>query len=216
MYYCNERLTDFKHYMHNTTNLQTKLDAKPITDSEKQTILDILHRSFIDNKSVNYTVKQDAKRSSRIYKLLEYSLFQGENYGKIYLSKDQTACAIVLFPSKKKTTIKGIAWDLNLVLKCIGIRNVFKVLKREAQLKKQHPSFPFLHLWYVGVSPENQGKGLGTKLVQEIIEDAQNLNLPIFLETSTERNFPFYEKLGFQQFAEIDQMNSKLRMYLKN
>ena len=202
--------------MYNTTNLQSTPDNKPITFSEKQTILDILYRSFTDNKSINYTVKQDSKRSSRIQKLLEYSLFQGENYGKIYLSNDHTACAIVLFPSKKKTSLKGIVWDLKLVLKCIGIENVFKVLKRETQLKKQHPSFPFLHLWYVGVSPENQGKGLGTKLIQEIIEDAQNLNLPIFLETSTERNFPFYEKLGFQQFAKVNLINYKLRMYLKS
>lgn len=183
---------------------------------EKHIVVDILRKSFRDNASVNFVVKQDRKRESRIRKLMEYSYFQGEHFGKIYLSKDQNACAIVLIPSKKKTTLKSILWDLKLVFGCIGIFRVPKVLKRQREIRKQHPGIPFLHLWYIGVNPSFQGQARGTELMARIIHDAKELNLPICLETSTPRNFPFYEKLGFRLIAEMSQLGYPLHMYLKD
>lgn len=183
---------------------------------ERQLIIEILQQSFRDNKSVNFVVKQDEKRVARIRKLMEYSYFQGERFGKIYLSEDQKACAIVLIPSKKKTSLKGILWDLKLVVQCIGIRNVSNVLKRESEIKKHQPDVPFLHLWYIGVTPACQGQGHGTLLMQQILQDARKMSLPVYLETSMERNFPFYEKLGFEPISSLDHLGYPLKMYLKN
>lgn len=62
---------------------------------------------------------------------------------------------------------------------------------------------PFRYLWFIGVNPELQGKGLGSALFQEI--EAQNkTQLPTYLETSTETNLPFYQKLGFEVYREVD------------
>nr|WP_294858661.1 GNAT family N-acetyltransferase [uncultured Fluviicola sp.] len=185
-------------------------------DIKKQIVTDILHKSFMENKSVNFVVKQDKKKETRIKKLMEYSYFQGEKWGKIYLSEDNNSCAIILIPSKKKTTLKSIAWDLKLVFGCMGIVNVSKVLKREREIKKHHPDFPFLHLWYIGVNPEFQGKGRGTFLMDEIMKDAVEMDLPIYLETSNHRNFPFYEKMGFKMISQLDHLGYPLKMYLKN
>lgn len=184
-------------------------------NTEKQIIVNILRKSFWDNKSVNFVVKQDNKREFRIKRLMEYSYFQGESFGKIYLSKDQNACAIVLIPSKKKTTLKAIIWDLKLVFGCMGLSKVSKVLKREGEIKKHHPDFPFLHLWYIGVNPEFQGQAKGTELMARIMHDAKELDLPIYLETSNPKNFPFYEKLGFTMISEMDNLGYPLKMYLK-
>jgi ribosomal protein S18 acetylase RimI-like enzyme len=183
--------------------------------NEKQIVIDILRKSFMDNKSVNFVVKQDNKREARIRKLMEYSYFKGLHFGEIYISKDQKACAIVLDSSRQKTTLKGIWWDLKLVFSCMGISNVKKVLKREGEIKKHHPDFPFLHLWYIGVDPSEQGKAKGTELMGRIIHDSRRFGLPIYLETSTERNFPFYEKLGFKVISEINTLGYPLKMYLK-
>lgn len=185
-----------------------------ITD-EKKVVIDILCKSFSENKSVKFVVKQDSKRELRTKKLMEYSYFHGKKFGRIYISKDEKACAIVLMPSQKKTSIKSILWDLKLVFGCMGISNVKKVLKREGEIKKHHPNFPFLHLWYIGVDPSFQGRAKGTEMMSQIIHDAKELNLPIYLETSTERNFPFYEKLGFKMISEINNLGYPLKMYLK-
>lgn len=187
-----------------------------MTSNQKNTVIEILQKSFNDNQSVNFVIKQDSKREKRLKKLMEYSVFQGVNFGEIYLTEDNQACAIVLDPKKKKTTLKSVLWDLKLVFGCMGVGNVSKVMKRESLIKKNHPNFDFLHLWYIGVNPDKQSKGLGTQLMKTIIEDAQLKGLPVYLETSTTRNFPFYENLGFERIAEMDSLGYPLKMYLKH
>ena len=182
---------------------------------EKKIVVDILSQSFLENRSVNFVVKQDKKRVDRIKTLMSYSYFMGKKNGKVYLSDDQKSCAIVLFPKSKKPDIASVLWDLKLVLKSIGLSGVSKVLKRESEIKKNHPDFPFIHLWYIGVSPHEQGKGLGRVLMNQIIRDSIQMNLPIYLETSTPRNFKFYEDLGFRLLNTIDDLGYSMKLYIK-
>lgn len=179
----------------------------------KETLNEILFESFYDNKSINFVVKQDDIKDKRFNLLLDYSIFMGKNFGKIYLTDDKKACAIILDPSKKKTNLKTIIWDIKLALKVIGVGNVVKVMSRERTLKKYHPKTPFIHLWYIGVRNEEQSKGLGSILLQQIINDFPDKD--IYLETSTERNFPFYKKHDFELVDDlIKDLGYHLHMYL--
>ena len=186
-----------------------------MTQSEKKKrVIDILFDSFYDNKSVNFVVKQDEKKDKRIRVLLNYSYDLGGKFGQVYLTEDNNVCAILVNPAKNKTTLKTILWDLKLVLKCIGLKNVLKVMKRESHIKKHHPKTDFTHLWYIGVCKKHQGLGLGTQLMKTIIADNENKDLPIYLETSMRQNFPFYENLGFENKGEIKDGDYVLRMYM--
>ena len=160
-------------------------------------------------------MKQDKKRIKRLRTLMEYSYFIAYNFGDVYLSEDQLTCALLIDKTKKKTTLKSVCWDLKLMFKCIGIFNLGKVLKREKLINQNHPNEDFIHLWYIGVKKSEQGKGLGTQLMYQIINDNSLKNKPIYLETSMEKNFPFYEKLGFKMISEIESVGYPLRMYFK-
>ncbi|MEX1193168.1 MAG: GNAT family N-acetyltransferase [Brumimicrobium sp.] len=187
-----------------------------MTKSDKQRIIEILAASFRENKSTNFVIKQDRKREARLRKLIEYSIFYGNNFGKIYLSGDRNSCAIVLDTEKKKTTFLSILWDLRLVFKCIGAKNIGKVLKRESLIKAHHPKDGFIHLWYIGVIPSEQGKGLGTKLINQVIANAKSEDKAIYLETSTERNFAYYKNLGFKETSSFDQLGYSIKMFTLN
>lgn len=184
-----------------------------MNQQNKERIIEILSDSFKDNKSTNFVLKQDKKTPKRLRNLIEYSLFYGENFGEVLLSEDRNSCTIILDTEKKKTTIKSTLWDLKLIFKCIGLGRVGSVLKRESLIKSHHPKEDFIHLWYIGVDPDQQGNGIGSKQLKEIIEMARSKGKAIYLETSTERNFPFYEKFGFEHVATIDQLGYSLRMY---
>ncbi len=185
------------------------------SEKDKLAVIDILCQSFKENKSVNFVVKQDHRKERRLRTLMEYSHYQGSRNGKVYLNEDKTACAIILNSTKKKTNLQDIYWDLKLVLNCIRPMRIFKVLKRESFIKQNHPTFAFVHLWYIGVLPGQQGKGIGGKLMNEILNEASKNNLPIYLETSTERNFKFYESLGFSLKNAFTDLGYKLHIYIK-
>lgn len=171
--------------------------------SDKSIILDILTRSFEDNKSVNYVVKQDRSRIHRIKRLMDYSFNMCIAFGEVWMDDDRQACALILFPDKKRSSFRTLIWDLKLALSVIGIGSVIAVLKREAMIKSNHPREPFAYLWFIGVNPQVQGKGVGSALMQGVIRECEQNKRPIYLETSMQRNLPFYEKLGFEIFSSL-------------
>lgn len=172
--------------------------------SEKELVVDILFQSFIDNKSINYIIKQDEKRASRIMGLLAYSFDICYLFGDVFLSDDKKGCALILMPDKKRTTVKSILLDVKLALSVIGLSNIKKAISRESAVNKMHPEEPIYYLWFIGVQPTQQGRGVGSNLLNEIIQEGQSKRRTICLETSTLKNIPWYEKHGFKTYREMD------------
>ncbi len=170
------------------------------TFNDKDLVVDILSQSFNENKSINFVVKQDKKRAQRVKTLMEYSFFTGMRSGAVYIDDTNLACAIFLH--EKKTTLSSVLWDLKLVFKVIGIKNVFNVLKREQEIAKNQPKSDFKHLWYLGVFPKSQGKGIGSKFLTDLLDFYKN-DL-VYLETSTLRNLPLYKRHSFSIINEIN------------
>lgn len=171
--------------------------------SDKELVVDILTKSFDTNKSVNYVVRQGKNREKRIKALMNYSFETCWNNGEIYLSDDRKGALLFLLPHKKKPLLKGIVNDLRLIFEAIGLSRVLKVLKKEAAVKKFHPR-KYLYLWYLGVLPQFQGAGIGSSLLRELICLSSALKLPVYLETSTEQNLPFYKRFNFSIYKELD------------
>lgn len=172
--------------------------------SDKELIVNILTKSFDNNKSVNYIINQEKNRSYRIRSLIEYSYDLCELFGDIFITDDKNGCALIMKPELKKTTFKSILLDAKFVFKCLGVRNIKKAMSREAKIKRVHPKGPIYYLWFIGVEPENQNKGAGSKLMNEIIVEAKKQNRILCLETSTVRNIPWYEKFGFVIYHQFD------------
>jgi len=171
--------------------------------TDKGRVVDILAQSFEDNKSVNYVVKQDAKRKERIRGLMEYSFDVCKAFGEVWFSDDEQACALILFPDKKKSTPASILWDVKLAASVIGLSRVGQVLGRESKIKAFHPKQPFAYLWFIGVIPSAQNHGKGSDLLDELIKRYSAGGRPIYLETSVERNLPWYKKHGFEIFETL-------------
>lgn len=171
---------------------------------DKEHVVNILASSFDDNKSVNYIIKQDVKRKERIRSLMEYSFDVCHLFGKVFLSDDKKGCALIVLPDKKKTTPKSALFDLKLILSCTGLSNATKAMAREAKIKKLQPREPMYYLWFIGVQTDEQGTGIGTELMKEIINESEKDKRMICLETSTLKNLPWYQKFGFTIYNELD------------
>jgi ribosomal protein S18 acetylase RimI-like enzyme len=171
---------------------------------DRSLVVKILTQSFDDNKSVNYIIKQDSTRLRRLARLMEYSFDYCQLFGEVYLSPDRTACALTVLPDSKRTTLRSIALDVSLALSCIGLSNLKTVMSRETAIKKVHPSGNFYYLWFIGVLPSEQHRGVGTSLLKEILRRGESLHRPIYLETSMTKNLPWYKKFGFDVYRELD------------
>jgi GNAT superfamily N-acetyltransferase len=68
------------------------------------------------------------------------------------------------------------------------------------ELGALHPREPHWYLFFVGLEPPHQGKGLGAELLAPVLENAGTL---CYLETPFEGTHPFYRRLGFEVSAEL-------------
>jgi ribosomal protein S18 acetylase RimI-like enzyme len=173
-------------------------------NEDKKLIVDILTNSFESNQSVNFIVRQDAERVKRISALMDYSFELCFHFGDVWLSDNREACALILYPHLKKLSIRAVWLDIKLIFQAIGISGVLKALKRETQIKDVQPNIAKSYLWFIGVNPLAQHFGFGSQLLHEIIDRANFLKLPLYLETSNVANIPWYQSYGFEIYDELD------------
>lgn len=171
---------------------------------DKQLVVEILAEAFDNNQSINYLIPQDDKREKRIKSLMEYSFDVCYLFGNVLLSEDKKGCALILLPDKKKTNLKSTLLDLKFIFQSIGLSNVKKAISRESEIKKYHPKGPLYYLWFIGVDENEQSKGIGSKLLSEVVEEGRKQNRTVCLETSTVKNLPWYQKFGFEVYKELD------------
>ncbi|MFC9505830.1 GNAT family N-acetyltransferase [Streptomyces sp. NPDC057002] len=54
------------------------------------------------------------------------------------------------------------------------------------------------YLWMIGVAPGRQGEGLGTALIESVLDRCDREGLSAYLEASNARSRELYERLGFE------------------
>ena len=181
---------------------------------DKKRIIEILTKSFNDNKNVNYVIKQDKNRVARIKALMDYTFDYYLRTGEIYLSDDLNGSMVLSFPWKNPSIFISIYLTMRLILKSIGISRVFKVLNWKSEINKYLPKTPFIYLEFIGVIPEKQRNGQGGQLLKKAIERSKELSLPLYLVTSMPENIPFYKMYNIEVYKEIT-VSHKI-FFLKN
>ena len=175
---------------------------------DKPLVIDILSTSFEDNKSVNYLVKQDRWRLKRIRLLMDYAFEECMEFGRVVISEDRNACALILFKDRKHFSFKSLFRNLKLVFRVMGMANLFRILRKERKIGLAHQTVKDKHLiyylWFIGVYTSLQCKGTGTRLLQELLSESKAVGRTVLLETSTAKNLSFYQKNGLKVYHELD------------
>jgi GNAT superfamily N-acetyltransferase len=73
---------------------------------------------------------------------------------------------------------------------------------------------PCLYLVQLGVSPDWQGRGLGSLLLRRFLAAAEDAGLPAYLGTSEPNNLGFYRRHGLEVVADEVELDSGLRFWV--
>jgi GNAT superfamily N-acetyltransferase len=76
------------------------------------------------------------------------------------------------------------------------------------QMDAFHPREAHWHLPLIGVDPAHQGKGIGSVLLSHVLNACDSQKVLAYLEATSPRNVPLYERHGFEVLGSIQAADS--------
>ena len=122
------------------------------------------------------------------------------------------AASLVLPPGSFPMPVRGQLTTASGVLRSRPGR-AHRFARADYEMHKRHPRGLYHYLWFLGVEPEHQGRGLGSELLRSFTAKADSEQQPCYLETDRERNVGFYQRHGFELLGESILAGMDTRMW---
>lgn len=190
-----------------------KIESKKELSSHEKELAGVLSRAFYSDPYSVFVMPNDKKRMEQLQWWMKILLRYTFKYGSIYYTYDFKGVAMWLGPDKPFINdVKILSSGLILYPFRIGVRNFMRVLDITGQWNKEHRKLDKRHyyLMIMGVEPEFQQKGIGSRLIQVGLKKADDEKLECYLETVTSEDVKFYLKHNFEvifnkEFGEKNQ-----------
>jgi ribosomal protein S18 acetylase RimI-like enzyme len=82
-------------------------------------------------------------------------------------------------------------------------RDLPRAMRGMGAMDAVHPHEPHWYLWLLGVDPQRQGEGLGSRLLAEALERCDRDRVPAYLQATTPRSRALYLRHGFEDHGEL-------------
>ena len=178
-----------------------KIETKEELTSLENEFAGVLSRAFYDDPYYVWIMPNSKKRLAQIHWWMTILLRYTFIYGSIHYTDDHKSVAMWVGPDKPIIDdVKILSLGLILYPLKVGLKNFLKVLDISGQWDKEHKKLNKRHyyLMVIGVEPEFQGKGIGSRLMQVGLKKADDEKLVCYLETVTEEDVRFYKKHNFE------------------
>jgi GNAT superfamily N-acetyltransferase len=176
----------------------------PATSADVPALARMLARAFHDDPVAMWSCRPDALRPAMLARFHGARLRQLLPHGEIWSTPGLASAALWAPPQRWKTTPRE---DLQLAGCIMRPRLAIRAPLIAAGLlgiERAHPrAEPHWYLAVLGTDPSEQGQGLGSAVLQPVLERCDSDHVGAYLESSKERNIDFYARHGFRVTQEL-------------
>lgn len=161
----------------------------------------ILGDAFANDPVMNWSMANPALYGP-FFAMLAKQLFLPHQ--QAYLDSANRGAAMWL-PPGAQFDIKMSFTQILLMLRLVLTRGpgVLKQLyELESVMGKYHPKQPHYYLHAIGARQAHQGLGIGSALIKQLTPLCDEQQMPAYLESSSPKNVPLYERHGFEVFDQ--------------
>lgn len=170
---------------------QNDLGAKVLTDA------------FMDDPMYQAIFPAPERRGKALSAVWNGLLKYSQKYGEVYTTSEVKGVVSWLSPGNTDVTFIGqilTGFALPRAIMKFSAQERTNFMHAMDFIDVEHKRLvhgPHWYLWALGVSPDDQGRGIGGTLLEPVMAQADNEGIPCYLEVVTEPNVAFYEKSGF-------------------
>ena len=147
------------------------------------------------------------RRRAVLAKYFDYSIQEGRKLGRcIHLADETRGVAVWLLPQSSRLESQAAQRKrtfLHAALSPKGCENYYRIIEFMSAKSASLVDEAAWYLSIVAVDPAAQGQGLGRKLLEPTITEADHAGVTCYLETFSQRNLSFYQRLGFSAAARF-------------
>lgn len=186
---------------------------------DRNIVVEILVSAFENHtsgSSINLVVRNDKRRPYRLKVFMRYLFDRAMRFGDVYISDNNKACILIKFSDREKVTMGSIWEDLKFVYRCIGIKRLIPILRRQKIMSNMYPKEPHIRPVIYGVLEKDKGNGTAARLLLELFKANSDNKLPIVIDTVSDSNVKLYKKFGFRIVHQDDSLGFPLRVLRMN
>jgi ribosomal protein S18 acetylase RimI-like enzyme len=164
----------------------------------------VLAQAFYDDDPVfDWFFPTRRKRLHRMVQHFRLSLDRMTvPHGHVYTTEAVSGGALWVPPGKHELS-RGESLRVAVeTIRAYG-RDSLRAFRGVSALEEHHPHEHHWYLMFLAVAPEWRGAGLGTALMQPVLERADADGMPAYVDATAPRNRRLYERHGFEVMREV-------------
>ena len=162
----------------------------------------MLARAFDDDPFINFLMKQDGTRARRIAAWAQDAATVSIGLGETYVTEDHSGAALWTPPGQAHHL--GRFARYRRISRFAGPIGALRLSRALDMIDARDPTVPHFYLRIIGVEPDQQRRGIATKLMQPVLAHCDTKRIPAHLFSTKAANVPLYEQHGFVVTERLD------------
>lgn len=180
-------------------------DVRKATAADLEAMAGTLQRAFFDDPIISWMLPDEERRRRTGpigWRSWLEILYLPKDH--VYTNDARTGAALWSPPGTWKVPASLQMRMAPRLVRIFGVRRLPLLIRGLSLLEHKHPDDePHYTLGVLGTDPDQQGKGIGGALIQPVLERCDAEGVGAYLESSKERNVPYYRRFGFEVTEEF-------------
>lgn len=200
-------------------SLETMKQVVKLERSHLTQATEVLAQAFNQDPIMQYFYPvEEQSRLDSLRWLSRLTVSYCQIYNQIYTTTDAVKGVAVWLPpgTYPMNTLRLLLLGFYMIpfkIQWQKLGEFFSLFAATEKYHHQDMARPHWYLMMLGVAPTYQGSGVGSSLIQPVLEQADREGVPCYLETSTEGGVRFYQRQGFEVVRSEQQAEGSPRFW---
>lgn len=177
---------------------------EPANAATADSVAQVLADAFANDPVFAWFSRDDARRDQARLAFFSHLVRETLSVGEIL--RPATGGAAAIWMSSEALGPSPLYRELQAQPSLLGLTGwsrFVRLMQLRDAMDRHHPmDRPHAYLWFLAVTPQAQGQGVGSRLLKAKTDRLDAAHQPAFLETATTRNVELYRRHGFEVVAD--------------